>query len=474
MRVITSRRSFLRGAVVGTTATLTAKACGNKKELSTNQPNIVFFLVDDQRNDTLGCAGHPIIQTPVIDSLAKKGCRFSNAFVTTSICAASRASILSGLYERTHGYTFKTLPLQEKYLLQSYPVVLQNNGYRTGFIGKLGVKSEGNFLENLFDYFQPLRRNPYFHQLPDGSKRHATDLAADHAIEFIRNNQADMPFCLSVSFNAPHAEDSDKENHYPWPPSTNGMYEDITIPSPQLSEPSIFKSMPKFLQKSMNRDRYFWRWDTAEKYQKNMKAYFRMITGIDFAIGRVIKELEQLNLTQNTVIIYAADNGYYMGNRGFAGKWSHYEESLRIPLIVYDPRIPPSRSGSVEKSIALNIDLPSLIVDLAGIKVPPSYQGRSLKPLIYGINRNWRKDFFCEHLMNHEEIPKWEGVHGKRFVYARYFEQQPVYEFLHDLEVDPNELINFAENNQYHKTLKQMRQRCNELIRKYNNYDPAT
>jgi len=136
MQKVTSRRNFVRGMAISTAVTITVKACGYRKKESRGHPNIVFFLVDDQRNDTLGCAGHPIIQTPSIDTLANKGCRFSNAFVTTPICPASRASILTGLYERTHGYTFKTPPLQEKYLLPSYPQLLQNHGYRTGFIGK--------------------------------------------------------------------------------------------------------------------------------------------------------------------------------------------------------------------------------------------------------------------------------------------------------------------------------------------------
>ncbi len=245
------------------------------------------------------------------------------------------------------------------------------------------------------------------------------------------------------------------------------MYEDVMIPPPRLSDPSIFNALPKFLQESINRERYFWRWDTEEKYQKNMKAYFRMITGIDQAIGRVIKELKRLKLEQNTIIIYAADNGYYMGNRGFAGKWSHYEESLRIPLIIYDPRLPNSRSGLVEKAMALNVDIPSSILDFAGLKVPSHYQGNSLIPLLSGNNQSWRKHFFCEHLMNHGGIPKWEGVRGERFVYARYFEQQPVYEFLHDLEADPDQLVNFVRDRRYRETLEKMRKQCQEMIRQF-------
>src|SRR5690606_33831358 len=146
----------------------------------------------------------------------------------------------------------------------------------------------------------------------------------------------------------------------------------------------IFERHPEFLQTSMNRERYFWRWDTPEKYQTNMRAYFRMISGIDHAIGRVLDELERLGLAENTIIVYAADNGYYMGNRGFAGKWSHYEESLRVPLIVCDPRLPADRRGKVVEAMALNIDLAPTFLAYAGATIPENYQGRSLVPLAAG------------------------------------------------------------------------------------------
>lgn len=163
-----------------------------------------------------------------------------------------------------------------------------------------------------------------------------------------------------------------------------------------------------------------------------------------------------------------ADNGYYMGDRGFMGKWSHYEESLRIPLIIFDPRSTAFHRGLVMNPIALNVDIASSIIELAGLKIPEIYQGRSLIPLVNGMNNGrWRDDFFCEHLMNHAGIPKWEGVRGKRFVYARYFEQQPIYEFLHDLDTDPNQLINFSDDKKYQEILVQMRRRCDNLKNKY-------
>jgi len=348
-------------------------------------------------------------------------------------------------------------------------MLLRQAGYRTGFIGKYGVKTQGKPESRMFDFFKPHGHG--FHKQPDGTLRHETEVAGDRAIEFLQGHPKGKPFCLSISFNAVHAVDGDKRpgiGHYPWPKAVDGMYEDITIPPPRLSDPAIFASQPEFLRESINRDRYFWRWDTPQKYQKNMKAYFRMISGVDRVIGRIVQTLEDLELDRNTVVIYMADNGYYMGDRGFAGKWSHYEQSLRVPLIIYDPRLQDEKRGRLREEMALNVDIPATILALAGVEMPVQYQGNSLVPLLEGQDDPaWRNDFFCEHLMEHQKIPKWEGVRGQRYVYARYFEQEPAFEFLHDLRVDPDELVNLASSSEYKDILRQMRTRCDALKGQY-------
>lgn len=465
------RRDFLKSIGIGSAALVLSHAASRSAVAAASEkpPNILFFLSDDHRDDILGCAGHPFLQTPTIDKLAAEGVRFKNTFVTTSICAASRASILTGLHERTHGYTFGTPPVSQAHTEISYPAMLRDNGYRTGMIGKLGVNFVENAVNHMFDVYMPVDRNPYFHEMPDGSLRHETDLCCDHAIDFIRNNDADQPFCLSVSFNAPHAEDADRrpgEGHFPWPQSVDGLYEDIEMPLPRLNDPDIFESQPKFLRESLNRVRYYWRWDTPEKYQTNMRAYFRMLTGIDKAMGRVLAVLEEQGIDDNTIIVFTGDNGFYLGERGFAGKWSHYEESLRVPLVVYDPRLPEGLRGQVLEPKALNVDFAPTMLEWAGVEAPELYSGRSLAALIAGEDvPNWRQDFFCEHHMNHPQIPKWEGVRGERYVYARYFEED--YEFLHDLQEDPDQLRNFRDDPAYENTLEAMRQRCDQYIERY-------
>jgi arylsulfatase A-like enzyme len=226
--------------------------------------------------------------------------------------------------------------------------------------------------------------------------------------------------------------------------------------------------MPEFLRESMNRDRWYWRWDTPEKYDRNMRNYLRLLSTVDRNVGRVMQELAGRGLADNTVIIYMGDNGYYMGERGFAGKWSHFEESLRVPLIVFDPRLAKSRRGRVVSIISLNLDIAPTILDAAGVKPPDRYQGQSLLTLMRNnMPADLREGFFCEHLMNHKELPKWEGYRDVRYVYARYFEQSTPYEFLHDLEKDPQELTNFRDDPAFADVLSRMRRRTDELRDQY-------
>ena len=200
---------------------------------------------------------------------------------------------------------------------------------------------------------------------------------------------------------------------------------------------------------------------TPEKYQKNMLGYYRMITGVDNAVGSVIKALETKKVADNTIVIFMSDNGFYMANRGFAGKWSHYEESLRLPLIVKAPTL--AKQKPVCTAMVLNIDIPSTILGFAGIEQPATYQGKDLSPLLTpNAYVKLREDFLCEHHMPHKAIPKWEGVRNERYIYARYFENS--YEFLHDLETDPDQLTNLAKDPEYKDLLKKLSARCDALI----------
>ncbi|MEO0415563.1 MAG: family 16 glycoside hydrolase, partial [Verrucomicrobiota bacterium] len=321
--------------------------------------------------------------------------------------------------------------------------------------------------EDHFDHIEKIGRNPFHRPMPDGTTRHETDLIVDRGIQFIKNQPADQPFALNMWFNAAHAEDSDRRpgtGHFPWPESANGLYDDLEMYPPKLNDPEIFESQPDFLKISINRERYFWRWNTPEKYQTNMRAYLRMISGIDNAIGRFTAQLEELGLADNTIIIYSADNGYHMGNRGFAGKWSHYEESLRVPLIIMDPRVKKSAKGQNTDLAALNLDLPATFLDWAGADIPSRYQGHSLKAIIDGEQpAEWRTETFHEHYAVRHRIPAFEGIRTADFKYVRYFDHDN-HEFLHDLANDPDELTNLATDPAYSDTLAAMRQRTTDRV----------
>lgn len=438
-----------------------------------SRPNILFFFADDQRFDSLGCAGHAILETPTIDRLASDGVRFENMFVTRSTCHACRTTILTGLTSRSAVEPDGSDIVRPQALTELLPDLLRDAGYHTALFGKWHAKMPKGFQPgDHFDEYERIFRNPYFKNMPDGSKRHTTELIADRGIEFLKaQRNLKKPFCLNLWFNAGHAEDNDRRpgiGHYPWPRAMDGKYADVEIPEPRLSDPEIFMAHPEFFKISNHRERFHWRWDTPEKYQTNMRAYFRMLSGIDHVMKRVLQVLKEEGLAENTIVVYAADNGYYMGDRGFAGKWSHHEQSLRVPLIVYDPRQPKKLRGRVVDTMALNLDLPATFLDWAGVVVPNSYQGRSLKPVIESDvpPDEWREDFFVEHF-NPRYSMSWEGVRGQRFKYARYLDQDPAFEFLHDLQNDPDELINLASNAEYSTLLKRMRQRTDALAEGY-------
>lgn len=432
------------------------------------RPNIVFFLSDDQTTSTIGCYGNEQIQTPQIDALAANGTRFANAFVSQPICWVSRTTLLTGLYGRAYGTPDNPEQTRPDAAATLNSDILRRHGYRTGFYGKWHAKMPPGYRNaDHYDEFEAIDRNPYYKRQPDGSLRHETDLVVDRGIEFLKSQPKDRPFALNLWFNACHAEDSDRRpgiGHFPWPESTAGMYEDLQIPPPRLSDPAIFDALPDFLRTTLNRERYFWRWNTPWKYQVNMRAYYRMASGIDNAIGRFLAALQDAGLADNTIVVYSADNGYYMANRGLTGKWSHYDNALRVPLIVMDPRVPQDRRGRVSEAIALNVDLPATFLDWAAIPIPEQYQGRSLKPVVFGETpADWRTESFHEHFAVRNRIPAFEGLRTDRYKYARYIDQND-YEFLHDLKNDPDELVNLASDPAHAEALQMLRDRTSAIV----------
>ncbi|NOZ24031.1 MAG: sulfatase [Planctomycetes bacterium] len=463
-----NRRQFLsRMGIAGAGLAVGASAALGQEERK-KRPNILFLLTDDQRWDAMSCMGHPILKTPNMDRLAKEGRLFENAFVTTPICAASRASIFLGQYECRHDFTFgKEKIISWPAWEQSYPMLLKKAGYRTGFIGKFGVKvdwKEHGGPRGTFDFWKP-GGGRYFpkKENPNGQEeRHLTQIMGEHALDFLKRCSKDKPFCLSVSFKAPHVQDKDPRQ-FLYDPAYKDLYADMTMPKAKTATPKHFEALPKFIQESLGRKRWGFRFSTPEQYQEMVKGYYRLVHGVDVVVGRVLAELEKQGLADNTVVIYASDNGFFLGEHGMAGKWLLYEESIRVPLIIADPRAPAALRGQRLKQMALNVDIAPTILELAGVPVPNTVQGHSLRPLLDGRRVDWREDFLCEHLWKVKMIPRCEGVRTGRWKYIRYIAENPVYEQLFDLQTDPLEETNLAGDPRYQSTLRELRNRCDEL-----------
>jgi len=458
--------------LLGTGCTL--KPFDREKDGATSsRPNIIFILTDDQRSDSLGYAGNDIIQTPEMDKLAHEGVYFRNGLVTSPICTASRASIFSGRYERAHRYTFGPDPLRPEFVEDSYPNLLKKAGYYSGFIGKFGVNMpEPEALFDVFDWFwiEDDPDHPGFYHVDkklDGETVHLTRYAGQKALDFIESAPRDRPFALSLSFNAPHAHD-DSEQQYFWQDEVGHLYEGMTMPDPALGDDEYFERLPEAVRRGFNRERWTWRYDTPEKYQHSVKGYFRMLAGIDREIARIRSKLAETGREDNTVIIFMGDNGYFLGERQLAGKWLMYDRSIRVPLIIYDPRVEEHRDID---DMALNIDVTATIVDLAGIDVPVGYHGKSLVPIVSGDTASLSRDaVLIEHLWEFPDIPSSEGVRTNEWKYLRYIDD-PSIEELYNLREDPQETNNLAADPDHQETLAELRAKLSLLSERY---DPAS
>lgn len=415
--------------------------------------NIVLLYADDWRHDTLGCVGHPVVKTPRLDALAKDGTRFTRACVTTSVCGVSRATMLTGQWMSRHGNrgfdAFQT-PWEN-----TWPGVLHDAGWWSGHVGKWHC---GKFQADRFD-FARCYSGTHFLKQADGGEIHVTRKNESDALDFLRGRPKDRPFCLAVNFFATHAEDGHPDQYRPQPESA-ALYQDAIVPTVA----DTFAKLPPGVASEKNEGRRRWhlRFDTPEKYQRFMKNYFRLVTEVDTACGRVLDELESQGLLENTLVIFTTDNGYFHGEHGLADKWYPYEESIRVPLIVRDPRMAPDKRGTTNDDFVLNVDLAPTILSAAGRKVPSTMQGRDFSPLYLAPEKpSWREDFFHEHAVIRDKdfIPASEALVTRDWKYLLWPDSG--YEELFDLKRDPGEQANLAATET--GRLRAMRERFKEL-----------
>jgi arylsulfatase A-like enzyme len=451
---------MLRLIVALSTFTALALAMPLASAATPSKPlNIVVLYADDWRHDTLGAAGHPVVKTPHLDRLAKEGMRFTHNCVTTAICGVSRATLLTGQWMSRHGnpaFAMFTTPWAE-----TYPGLLRRNGYHVGHIGKW---HNGTFPQDKFDFGRAYSGTHWIREA-DGTKIHVTQKNENDALEFLRTRPTDKPFVLTLAFFATHAEDQNPLQFLPQPASME-LYKDTVIPVPKTSSDEDFKRLPPFIANEQNegRVRYHWRFDTPEKYQTMMKNYYRLATEVDATCGRVLATLRQQGLLENTLVIFTADNGYFHAEHGLADKWYPYEESIRTPLIVRDPRMPAAQRGQTNDDLTLNVDLAPTFLAAAGIAAPARMQGRDLSSLYLASNAPaWRTEFFYEHatIKNIHFIPSSEALVRKDVKYLYWPDFQ--HEELFDLTADRAETHNLAAAANQAKTLASLRSRFAEL-----------
>lgn len=448
---------------------LVISCCATQANAAPLRPNLIFIVADDLRWNALGCMDDRIAVTPNVDRLAQEGVRFTNHFVTTSICSVSRASIFTGQHARRHGIVTFDKPFTPDRWAATYPAVLRQAGYRTGFVGKWGVGEKPDQVAAMaahFDFFkgQPGQAGALFIQSDDPNRTHTTARMGNEAIEFLSEVRNDQPFCLSISFSAPHARDGKPREFQP-DDRDESLFADVQFPVPRTATDAFFQALPPSVKKSIGRTRWALRFDTAEKYQRTLRDYYRLVTGIDREVGRLREELSRRGLAENTVIVFTSDNGFFFGERGLADKWYPYEESVRVPLVVFDPRLSASCRSQTCAAMSLNIDLAPTLLDLASCPMPGVMQGRSLLPLLSNpaSRAGWRTDFYYEHVSVRDKIAASEALRSERWTYLRWLDENPVVEELYDNANDPLQEHNLLSDPAHASTLKQLKSRMAEL-----------
>jgi arylsulfatase A-like enzyme len=460
------RRALLKGmagAILGLVIAAAALMPAVAHAAEERRPNIIFMFADDQAYESMGYTGNTVIQTPNMDRLARDGVFFDKAFVTTPICMVSRASILTGQHMRRHGIEDFNTPLSAEALEHSYPVLLRDAGYRTAFLGKYAIGIRNNEEEfsraaGKFDLWYGFSQLISFKQEVDGEERYLTDEMTTRAVEFMQTTPKDQPFCITMAYKEPHGPLNYFDPDFP------NYYEDVNIPAPETMTKEAYDKLPAFVRHSMNGSGDESRYVTdPQNYQRWMRLLYAYISRMDQSVGTIIDAVHAMGIADNTVIIYSSDHGSFQGAHGLRGKWLLYEESIRVPLIVWDGRLPKNRRGVRHEAMALNIDWAPTMLDYAGVPIPERMQGKSLRPVVEGNVESLRKDAFFEHTYVHQNnIRVTEGIRTERWKYIRYPKQDPVYEELFDLDKDPVELENLVDDPKHAATLARLRARTNE------------
>jgi arylsulfatase A-like enzyme len=439
------------------------------------RPNIVLIYTDDQPHSMMGAMGNVAISTPNLDRLAADGVLFENMFVTTAICMVSRASLLTGQHMIRHGvgvgFGGLDKPLTAEQWRQTFPALLRSSGYRTAFLGKFAVGKPRTFDEKLclpaheFDLWYGFPQQISFRQNSDGQERYLTTVMEEKATRFLREQPRDRPFLLMLALKEPHGP-LDLED-----PDLPGELVRGPIVRPKTLSVEAFERLPAAVRQGLNSHEPRQEFFTDDRaYQKHMAQIYRYVSRADMAVGRVMAALRELGFDRNTVVIFTSDNGSMEGAHRLVGKWNMYEESIRVPLIIRDPRLPAATRGRRTQT-ALNIDLAPTILSLAGVPVPAAMQGADLRPILRDGMAKGRDDWFYQFDVvgpsprRDQPLPRCEGVHAGRWKYIRYLGTEPLQEELFDLGVDRHEEHNLVGRPEQARILADLRARCDEFRR---------
>jgi arylsulfatase A-like enzyme len=444
-------------------------------------PNIIFIMTDDQQQSAMSAYGNKILKTPNLDRIGAEGIRFTEMFVTNSLCAPSRASFLTGLYSHTHGVTtngppgsiFQNQPgLKDEQ--ETFVHMLRHAGYHTAVIGKWHLRS----LPTGFDQWiiLPGGGGPYNdpEMITNGMRvkfrGHADDVVGDQALTYLQQRPKDRPFCLLYNFKSPHRN---------WVPAARfeKVFENVEIPIPRSftdkyegrpvalgkTEMAV-ADMPDFRNRgvaaTLSPDER-----KLQNFQQLAKNYYRTMLSVDENVGRVLDFLDKNDLVKDTAVIFSSDNGFFLGEHGLFDKRLMYEPSIRVPLLV---RLPSRvKSGQVNsKQMILNIDVAPTLLEIVGVPVPIWMQGRSFLPLLDGREAKWRDAFLYEYYEYPAEhcARKHRGIRTEKWKLIHFWEQPEEWE-LYDLEKDPDEMKNLIGQRDQERRVRELRVRLDALRR---------
>ncbi len=480
------------------------------------KPNIIFIMTDDHTIQAMSAYGSVINKTPNMDRIANTGIRFNNAFVTNSICAPSRAVILTSKFSHINGVLDNAQTFDGTQ--QTFPKLLQKTGYQTAMVGKWHLKSEPTG----FDYWnilpgQGLYYNPDFIEMGERKMHegYVTDLTTDFALDWLEQRDEEKPFYLMLHHKAPH------RNWMPGPDHLS-MYDDEEIPMPdnffddyenrgtasKTQEMSISEIMfpvydlkllnaeptngnDEFMLKRLERMTPKQRNDFENayrekneafakanlkgeelakwKYQRYIKDYLRCVASVDDNIGRVLDYLEQNGLRENTIIVYTSDQGFYLGEHGWFDKRFMYEESYRTPLLISYPE--KVKKGIDSDAFAMNLDFGPTLLDYAGVEIPEDMQGKSLKEILDNNGnetKGWRQSTYYHYFEypGVHAVKRHYGVRTKRYKLIHFYHDIDEWE-LYDLEKDPKEMNNVIEDLSYKEVKMTLMKELKELQIQY-------